>query len=227
MATGLDLVTSALRKSGAIGAGETPEADEAADAIETINQMLSSWSNFASNVYARVLENFTLTGNDGEYSIGSGGNFNTTRPIKILAAYIRSSTIDYGVEVVTDEDFAGISLKSQAGMPEYLNYDNGFATGTIKIWPVPDQAYSLYLLSEKPLSSLTLAGTVSLPPGWEQAIIYNASILLAPEYGLPVSAEVAEIAAQSKSSIMKAILRNRPIDVPRNLDNRNNIYAGY
>lgn len=227
MTTGLDLVKSSLRKIGALTKNEAPSSDEADDGISVINQMLSSWSNFAGNTYARVLESFTLTGNDGEYSIGSGGNFNTTRPNKIIAAYIRSSNIDYPVEIVTDEDFARIGLKTQTGRPEYLNFDNGFSTATIKLWPVPSQAYTLFILSEKPLSSLTLAGTISLPPGWEQAIIYNAAVLLGPEYGQPVTPEVAEVAYQSKNSIMAAVLRNRTMDVPKNIGSSGNIYAGW
>lgn len=227
MATGLDLVKSSMRKIGAITKNETPSADEANDGIEVINQMLSSWSNFASNVYARTLENFTLTGGDGEYTIGSGANFNTARPIKIIAAYIRLSNIDHPLEIVTDEDFAGISVKSQTGRPEVLNFDNGFANGTIKLWPAPDQAYTLYLLSEKPLGSVTLAGAVSFPPGWDLAIISNAAVLMAPEYGQPVTAELAELAKQSKASIKSAIFRNRPVDVPRNVGNSGNIFSGW
>ncbi len=229
MTTGLGLITSAMRKIGALTKNESPTSDEANDGLEMLNDLLSSWSNNASNVYARVLESFTLTGNDGEYTIGVGANFNTARPIKIVSAYIRNGTTDYPVNPnITDEDFSRIGSKSSSGIPEYLNYDNGNPTATIKLFPIPSAAYTLFLLSEKELTSLTLAGTVSLPPGWKRAIIYNLGMDMAPEYGQPVTPELKQGADSSRAAIMKAVMRNRSMDVPRNLDNaNNNIYTGW
>lgn len=222
MTTARGIITSSLRKIGAITKNETPSSDEANDALQTLNDLIASWSNDSTKVYAQTLEDFTLTANDGEYTIGSGGNFNTTRPIKIIKAYIRSGTVDYPVSIVSNENFANIDVKSTSGIPEYLNYDNAYATGTIKLYPIPSENYTLYLLSEKIITSFAnISADVTLPPGWERALIYNLAIELAPEYGQPVSAEIAEIASQSVSLLKMSVLRNKSMDVPTKLGSSN------
>lgn len=227
MTTARGIISSSLRKIGAITKNESPSSDEATDALQTLNDLVASWANDSTKVFAQTLENFTLTANDGEYTIGSGANFNTTRPIKIIKAYIRSGTTDHPVEIISNENFARISVKSTQGIPEYLNYDSAYANGNIKLYPVPSQNYTLYILSEKQITSFaSLSTDVTLPPGWERALIYNLAIELAPEYGQPVSAEIAEIAYQSLSLLKMSILRNKSMDVPQYVLNRN-IYTGF
>jgi hypothetical protein len=227
MTTGLDLVTSTMRKIGALTKNETPSSDEADDGIEIINDLIESWANDSLVLYARTLESFNLTAGDGTYTIGSGGDINTTRPINILDFYIRSGTTDYtDTDIISDEDFARIENKSSQGIPKFLNYDGGFPTGTIKLHPVPSAAYTLFLLSEKQLSGLTLAGTVSLPPGWKRAIIYNAAIDMGPEYGQPVSQEIYQIAQESLGLLKLAAAKVRSMDVPTG-NSVGNIYTGW
>lgn len=231
MTTALSIITRAMQKIGALTKNETPSSDESSDALETLNDLLASWSNDSMKIYSRALENFTLTANDGEYTIGSGANFNTTRPLQIISAYVRSGTIDYPLDIVTEEDFARISFKSQTGPPEFLNYNNGFSSGTIKLYPLPDAADTLFLLSEKELSSISTIGTtVNLPPGWKRALIYNLALDLSPEYGRLGDAEmieIKEIAGESKSSIMRAVMRNRTMDAPKIPGASGNIYTGW
>jgi hypothetical protein len=214
MTTGLDLVTSTMRKIGALTKNETPSSDEADDGIEIINDLIESWANDSLVLYARTLESFNLTAGDGTYTIGSGGDINTTRPINILDFYIRSGTTDYtDTDIISDEDFARIENKSSQGIPKFLN-------------PVPSAAYTLFLLSEKQLSGLTLAGTVSLPPGWKRAIIYNAAIDMGPEYGQPVSQEIYQIAQESLGLLKLAAAKVRSMDVPTG-NSVGNIYTGW
>lgn len=228
MTTALGIITSAMRKNGALTKNETPSSDEANDGLEMINDFLSSLSNDTSKVYARAVEGFPLVGGTASYTIGTGATFNTTRPIKIISAYVRNGTTDDPIEIVTDQDYALITVKTTQGTPSYLNYDNNFPTATIKLYPVPDSSDTLYLVSEKELTTITnLNTTISLPPGWKRMLIYNLAVEMAPEYGQPVTAELAEIASQSLSSVKRAILASKTIDVPRYLDANRNIYSGY
>jgi hypothetical protein len=214
MTTARNIITSAMRKIGALTKNETPSADEAADGLEMLNDMLASWSNDSISITARTLENFPLTG-AASYTIGVGGNFNTSRPIYIAGAYTRSGSIDYPMTPMTDEDYAQLPLKSTAGLPDRFNYSNAYPLGVFKFYPVPDASHTLYILTEKPLSSFaSLATEVDLPPGTNRALIYNLSIEMSPEYGQPVTTEIAEIASSSKGALSRAIIRTRSMDVP-------------
>lgn len=228
MTTARGIVTKALQKVGAIVKNETPSADEANDGLDALNALLSSWSNESMLVYKRTWENFPLVAGDVDYTIGVGQNFNTVRPTYIVEAHVRQDVTDYPLAIISDEIYNGsISDKSSQGIPKFLNYDNGYSTGTIRLYPVPDTSYTLYILTEKPLTSFALDDEVTLPPGWERALIYNLAVELFPEYGQQVDQAVYEIAKDSKRSIQSAVLKTRSMDVqPAAIGNRNNIYTG-
>lgn len=214
MTTGLDIVKSVMRKAGILTKTESPSSDEAVDCLNSINDMLNSWASDCMTVPYRVLENFTLTAGTANYTIGVGGSFNTAKPIKIVSSYVRDGTTDSNVYPISDEEYASHSQKATQGIPEEFNFTNAYPLSIIRLYPVPSNAYELYLLSEKPIGSLTLAGTVSLPDGWQRAAIYNGAIEIAPEYGQSAPQETVSIAAESLSLIRKAIARNRPLDKP-------------
>ena len=53
MTTALQLVTSALRKIGAVAAGEAPDANEQSDALAALNQLIESWNLQGLALYRR------------------------------------------------------------------------------------------------------------------------------------------------------------------------------
>lgn len=233
MTTGLELITKALQKNGVLVKSETPDSDEASDALDALNMLVSAWANDSMMIIARTQESFNLTANDEVYTIGSGADFNTERPLFIVEAHVRNSNIDYPLEIITDEDYNLIPDKQTSSIPRFLNYSNAYPTATIKLWPKPDIAYTLFLTSEKTITSFTLTGDVSLPPGWERALIFNLAVDLAPDYGEAVSSDALarciKLADESRSDIRKAIMRNRTMDVPlsRTLPNKKSNYSGY
>lgn len=227
MTTALGIVTSAMRKIGALVKSETPSADEAADGLEMLNDMTASLSNDSLVIYARTVESFTLSGGVSAYTIGSGATFNTVRPIKLIAAYVRDGGIDSTLQIVTDEQYASVLLKTSQGRPEFINYTNAYPQATINLYPVPSIAYTLHLVAEKQLSEFTLNQTVDLPPGWRRMLINNLAVEMAPEYGMPVPAEVAEIARKSKGEIKSAVMAAKPMVWESDIGIDGNIYSGW
>lgn len=226
--TALKLIKKAFQKAGILTKTQNPSADEANDALDALNGMIASWSNDSLMIYARAWETFPLTGAQ-EYTIGPGGDFNTTRPIDIIAAYGKLGVTDYPIAVINDEAYnLAIAMKTTPGQPEWLNFDNGYPLPKIRLWPVGGASYSLFLLTEKPLSSFTdLNAVVDLPPGWERALIYNLAIEISGDYDQEVPESVAKIAVESKSMIQKAILKNHNLDCGPQMVNPNNIYTGW
>lgn len=215
--TGRGLVTKAMQKAGLLTKTEQPSADEINDGLYALNAMLSTWSNQAMLINVRTIETFPLVAGTASYSIGTGQTMNTTRPMFVNDSTIISGGIDYDVTCITDVDYNDITNKTQTGIPYWVNYNNGYPYGTLKFFPTPDQAYSFRLLSEKPITDLTLDATVVLPPGWEEAIIYNLAVRLASEYGQPTDQFVMLMAASTVQAIKAAIMRNQTMDcLPKN-----------
>lgn len=214
MTTALQLITGAARLIGIVRKGEALDNDEAMDGLTALNDMLASWSNNGLLTVSRVWEYFTVSAATS-YTIGSGQSLNTTRPIKIVAAFFRSGDIDYPLEIISDEQYESITLKTlQSDFPCYLNYDNAYPYGTIRLYP--QGAGQLHLLSEKPIGNIaSLTTTVDLPPGWNRAIRSNLAIEMEPEYGVGVPPAVVKMATDSLASISLAIAKNRPIKAER------------
>ncbi|MCP5307516.1 MAG: hypothetical protein H6953_19070, partial [Chromatiaceae bacterium] len=81
MTTALQLVTSSLRLIGAVAAGESPDADEQADALAALNQILESWNLQGLSLYRQENVVYTLVPSQQDYTIGSGADFDGERPI--------------------------------------------------------------------------------------------------------------------------------------------------
>ena len=213
MTTARDIITKALTKIGANFKNNAPSADEANDALDALNALLSSFSNDSMLIYVRQWETFSLVANDGQYTMGVGGDFNTAKPMFIVSAYLKDGITDYPMTMITDEIYnQEITQKTTTGIPLYWNSDNGNPLVNLRIYPVPDKVYQIFILSEKELTQFTLDTDIVLPSGWERMLIYNLAMELYPEYEQQVNPVVAEIAEQSKRLVRANIMRNRSMD---------------
>lgn len=216
--TGRDLVASALRLIGAVATGETPSANEATDGLAALNLMLDSWSNESLLIPNTVREVFPLTPGKQAYTIGTGGDFVTSRPIAIEQVLIQLSTVspvlELPMKLLTEEEFAGIILKPLTSTFPLYGYAEGtYPLETLNVWPVPNVANNIVIYSAKALTQLTLDTATSLPPGYERALKYNLALELAPEYGKTVSDAVVAIAVESKAVLKRKNTKPRYLRV--------------
>jgi hypothetical protein len=216
--TGRELVTAALRLLGVVAPGESLAASEATDGLSSINRMLSSWSTEGLLIYAVTREEFSLVAGTQSYTMGTGATFSTTRPVKINRAMIEvqsSPTVEYELRILTPEEWAFIPAKDQSSdIPTSLYPEGTYPNETLNLYPKPSAAHKLVLYSQKPLTQIsTLDTSISLPPGYEEALVYNGAIRLAPEYGRMLSTEVVAIAGESKSNLKRQNHRPRFLQV--------------
>jgi hypothetical protein len=202
MTTARDIITDALRKIHVLGKGSSLDNDEAQDALGTLNQMLSSISVQGGYVYAETKETFNL-GSAISYTIGSGGDFNTTRPVKITSMYTTLGDIDYPTQQISNTEYSYITSKDVAGgNPYYFYYDGNYPLGRIYFYPQPIGG-TVTINSLKQLSSFTtLDTTFVLPPEYEAMLVYNLATWIAPEYEREASASVQRIAKQTKNNVL-------------------------
>lgn len=207
--TARDLITKSLKLIGVLSGNEAPSANEASDALSSLNDMLDLWSTQSLLIYAKTQEVFPLVASQQSYTMGPGGNFNTTRPQRIEEASLRingTTTNDLPVEIITQAQWANITVKSvTSSIPTKLFEQNTYPLDTIYLWPVPsDLSKSLVLWSWKPLTNFaTLDTVVNLPPGYNKTLKYNLGVELAPEYGKQVDPVIIAQAVGSKDDIKR------------------------
>lgn len=215
MSTGQDVINGALRALGVIASGENASGNESVDALSALNGMLDSWSNEGLAVNARVREEFTLVAGTAAYTIGSSGDFNTTRPMKIEQAMIEDQTAtptaEYPVRFLNLEEWANIAQKdTDADIPTDLYIEDTYPLATLRLYPVPATAHKLVIYSWKPLTQVTSLGTtLAFPPGYFDALKFNLAIRLAPEFNREPSPTVVDLAKDTKMLIKRMNSKRR------------------
>lgn len=214
--TALTMITRAMRLMGAIGVGETPTDDESADGLKALQTMLDSWNTERLFSYYMVEETLTLSASAQSYTIGSGGDLNTTRPTHIdNSCFIRYNNIDFPLEIIEVQSWDFIPAKAtQSNIPQYMYVEYGYPLITVSFWTYPTSAGAVaHIRSWKQLQSFTALTTVlSLPPGNERAITYSLAEEWAPEFGKTVPPEVAKIAVKARANLKRI---NSPMRVMR------------
>jgi hypothetical protein len=200
--TARDIITASLRKLGVVASGETPSAEELQDGLTALQGMIDTWSTSELLSYNETEETLSLIAGQQEYTIGTGGNFATTRPVEILAI----STIDGGVESplakASAQDWRELSIKSLSSQPTAFHYRNTFPLGRVLVWPVPTGAISVKVYSRKPIVSVTTVNDdIDLPNGYLDAIIYNLCIELVDEFGGELSPNIMAQAEKKLAAI--------------------------
>jgi hypothetical protein len=213
-----DIIYSALRVigGGTFASGETPSTSETADALLALNLMLETWSNEQLSVYQVINYSHALTGGTQSYTIGSGGAFDTPRPVKIQTPGITVSGLRHDLKMLSAADWAKIPEKGLTGLlPRGVYNDNGYPLATLNFSPIPNVAVTFDAYLWSPLQQFAAAtDTVELPPAYARALKFNLAVDIANEYGLPVSDVVGAEAQASKKAIVTLNLSNALADLP-------------
>ncbi len=213
-ASARDLVQDALEMLMVYAAGEAMSDADAERGLTVLNDMLDSWSNEQLTMYQLIEQSTPLIAGKQTYSIGAGGDVNVTRPLRIEtgpgAAYVQDvNGNNYDLAVVARDAWNMIGNRSNlvnSNVPDTLFYDPAFPLGLLNFAPVPNIAgYTAFWDSDLQLTDFaSLAGTLSLPPGYALAIKSNLAIDLKP-YFLKGQLDPAIIrkAAESKANIKR------------------------
>lgn len=231
MTTIREIVEDALKNIEELGEGQSMTAQQGQDGLRSLVDMIDSWSIEAGMVHTETVETFTLTGNDNSYTIGSGGDFNTTRPLRIIAATISDGGFSRNVKVIGAADYAARYDDDDVGEPDSVYYDGNSPLGTLRFYPTPTMAYTVTLYTEKALTSYSsLNDALVAPQGWNRGLKSNLAIEIAPQYGKTPKQSLVNMAMESKRSIKNQNLQN-DLEVSR-VDNALvgggvfNIYSG-
>ncbi len=166
--------------------GATVDAAQAAQGLSCLNQILGQWSLMPLTIPVTAREVFPLTAGRGgpsdPYTIGPGGDFDTSRPPEIDNVGLLVTTVPLPFElprsIYTNDAYASITQKELtstyfSGM--YYNATFSGGLGTISLWPVPaNDGTSLVLYRPEQLREYATVNTAyDLPPGARPALTWE------------------------------------------------------
>ena len=240
--TANDIIRAAMRLIQVSAVDTDLTASELQDGLESLNRMLDSWSADELTLYQVIREEFPLVSGENPYSIGYGGHFNTSRPMKIVDAYLilnnGSIPVSYPMQVLNYQDYNAIRLKTlSTNFPNYLYYQPSFPMGEVYIYPIfapndPSTQGPAYinLTSWKPFDIiLDPTAKMSFPPGYWEAIVFNLAVRIAEEYQFSVRETTVQIAVNALKRIKRLNQRTDTLQTDVALMNtsqlRYNIYS--
>ena len=200
-----DLLTETFRDISVLSAGAPLEDPEASDGLSKLVRLFDNWNAEKAGVYASRLTPYTLVPSLQPHTIGPAAStptFTVTqRPVTIDAANLVINDIHYPLRVHRDPEwFASLTIPGlSTSMPTDLWYSPEWPLGRLYLYPIPDTAYALQLLTRIVLADLGFDDVVSLPPGYRDAIIRTMGEMLAPSY--PPAVADAQAAAESRARI--------------------------
>jgi hypothetical protein len=220
-AIGDDSVTpSSITRSGTTATVTTvnPHNLETGDRI-TVSGAAQTEYNITASITVTTSTRFTytITGAPATPATGTirytSGDFNTTRPIRIVGAFTRDgSSVDTPMGVITEQYWNNISDKTAtSAIPQKILYRPSFPFGQIVVYPVPTGAPVLHLRSEKMIGSYAvLTSSQYLPPGYQRLLELSLAVDLAPEYGSRAAPETLAYLKSDLENIMRTNLGKLP-----------------
>lgn len=165
----------------------------------------------------------TGTGGAGTYTLDvsqtAGSSLTLTghyqRPLRINSGFVRVSTLDYPIAVLTLEEYELIGLKALNGpWPRAVYYQPSMPLGNITYWPNPSSG-EMHLFCDTILGGFhSIQDSVVLPQGYKMALRWNLGAMLMPSYGIKDPTQVQMImtnARMSKGAIKRTNAHPPPV----------------
>lgn len=218
MTTVRELITGAMRLVNIVQVGEAPTADDMEISRKAFVGMVDSWSTENLNIFTKNPYYFPLVPGKQSYTLGTGGDFDTPRPMNIERATIsygamvqgntvtlNDRTVDIPIEQLNDAQWSAIGVKAISSTFPTKYWDNGnYPLRTISFWPIPRTNTPVTLWLWQPLIDPdTLDQEVAFPKGYERAFRFALAVEIAAEFGKDPSNTVVQIASKAMGKIRR------------------------
>jgi hypothetical protein len=218
---GQGLLYPALRKAAVtLGPGRTPSPAQFQDAIDELNRLTASLNCDRLNIYSNQRLELPLTAGRKTYTIGpacdpaSPVDFDAPRPQGIERANIiynsGGSAIRYPLAQLTVLQWPLIAVQDlPASIPQAIYNDRGYPVSTLYLYGQPMAGCALELFCWVLIPAFrNVTDVVLLPPGYEDALVLNLAVRLAPHFQRVLDPNVREDARLS-------LMRLESINAPR------------
>lgn len=203
MTTALQIINRAAELVGYKDPDETLNANDSANFLAVLNDMVGTWN--THRLYVPASQTVSASVSASPVSIGTSQTLNTTRPIRIEGGWIRENSVDYPLEWITSAEYDAIPDKTDTStLPTKAYYSPSVPSGAIYLWPAPSAAISLYVRVATMLTEFAaLATDYDLAPGYKRALEYSLAEELAPGRR-PLNPDIARHAYNARRSIKTA-----------------------
>ncbi len=221
--SGSQLVQDALFACGAYGVGDNLDNGDAQLVLRRLNRMLESWDTEKLSLWESAVESLTMSSGVTSYLTTSLPS--TIRPTFVDSWYVRLDGTDYHGDFISMQEYDDIPQKTVQGIPRMCYVRARLGSQQLNFYPTPDAAYTLFVSVRRKFGDVagtqedgtrvTLSTTLTLPPGYERAIVDNLAVDISPSFGRPPNPILMQQAVESKRTLKR--LNHEPIVLDSNL----------
>lgn len=187
LVTVFDLITEALAIYGEYAAGESLDASSVQSLLFTLNGALDGLGGEPLAMFQATANTFATIAGKQAYTVGpSPADWITaTAPVDFKRAGVLMNGLEIPIEIISADAWAALELKGmQSSIPSRLWVQYEPTAHVLSFWPVPSGAFSVTLYGSLPIPRFTAqTDTVSLPPGYQEFLVYDLAIKTSSKFG--------------------------------------------
>lgn len=230
------IITACYGDLGVIAGPAELSGYMAEDALSRLNVMVDEWATQPLTMPFIARQIFPVVANQKTYTMGPGGDFNTSRPEGLTGAGLLLNSSNPPVEIprglLTDDAYEAIQIKDLTNTlwtNVYFNATYAGGLAQVTLWPVPTTSQNDCVLYRRDIIQgfATLDTAYDFPYGYASAFQYNLDVRLARPNGIPMAAipDLIQLANSTLGNVKRA--NYTLVDLPTDPALTRNIRGGY
>ena len=205
--TGTTLITDALTDIAVLGVGRGLTARDSALALRYLQELIDSAELDRRVIYTVLRSSYTLTANDGEYTIGPSGAFVQARPIWLASATVQRAGEDMEspLHIMSRQEYLYYYDKTLTSeVPHSIFMEPTVTNATLFLLPIPTTAATLVVGTPTALTGFAnLTSEYTFTPGYQEWLRLKLRNKLARPFGKPLTQDMKD----EERMVWKAIER--------------------
>lgn len=207
-----DIVNFALKQLRVKAPGADVSAEDMSDGIESLNFMLKTWQMAGPHLFRKTEGTLSLVANQASYSLSSA--------YRIVSARFKQSGREIPMEVLTNEEYQDLPLKTTTGIPTTYYFDAQRAGGTLYVWPVlasvTDETIQ-YTYQRRFEDIDAPDNDLDIPQEWQETVGYSLAARMLTGYGhvdasirQDIRGMAADLLAVARAADREPVIRFEP-----------------
>jgi len=182
--TAAQIIKDALFLNSAVDPWNTVSTEDSDICMRFLNMIVKNIQKDA-DLWVTTDVTHTITAGTQSYTVGTGLDIDTARPLKLKHCRRRDSGgTEIPVDVVSRQDYMEQPTKSTQSPVLMTYYDPQIANGVLYVWPTGSSGnLTLILTFQRPIQDFDEAGNnPDLPDEWNIWLVYVLATLISPIY---------------------------------------------
>lgn len=169
------IIPLAYRDAGKLALGATPSANQYADALDRMNDLINVWQTQGLRLWLETETVVTLVAGQQMYSMYPSGDVAITRPLEVKeASYWDTNSVSRPILPISRQEWTALTSRPTEGSVNQYFVEKLYDRLNLYLWMVPDTTAAAgtvhVVLRNQATNPATISDSTRLPPEWAIAL---------------------------------------------------------